>query len=63
MTRKKACNSSFESAVMKNVAYLYAKTYIVIIQRIFFLINVVREELRLSRHMIHDCTYILFRFD
>ena len=33
MTRKKACNSTFESAVMKNVAYLYAKIYIVIIHR------------------------------
>ena len=27
MTCIKACNSSFESAVMKNVAYLYAKIY------------------------------------
>ena len=39
----KVCNSSFESAILKNVTYLYAKIYIITIQRIFFLNNVARE--------------------
>ena len=50
---------------MKNVAYLYTKIYIIIIQRIFFLSNVVRgrEKPRHSKHMIHDCTYKLLIVD
>ena len=57
---KKACDSGFENAIIKNVADFYIQIYIFFKGSSFNNTGAREKMLRLSKHMTCNCTYKLF---